>query len=300
MKRGAPTGWILCLVLPAALLIGCAATLAPKELVDARAAYQRAETSKGAGLMPVPLHEAKVALDVAEAAFVNDAESGRTVGLAYVADRKAKLAEAQGNTAEASAQKAKAQQDLATLQTQDLANTKQGLASAQSELSRTQGQLNLTAEQLAVEKKAREAADKRAREAMDKLGMAAALSIKEEPRGTVIILPGSVLFASNKWELLPGAQAKLDAVAEALKNHEDHKMVVEGHTDSQGSEGPNLELGQKRAQSVRDYLVARGVKSEAINAMGIGQVRPIADNKSPEGRANNRRVEIIVQPIEKR
>jgi outer membrane protein OmpA-like peptidoglycan-associated protein len=293
-------GWILGLVLPAALMIGCAATMPPKELVDARAAYQRAEMSKGAGLMPVPLHEARLALDSAEAAFVNDAESGRTVGLAYVAERKAQLAEAQGNTAEASAQKTQAQKDLAALQTQDLAATKQGLASAQSELSRTQGQLNLTAEQLAVEKKAREAADKRAREAMDKLGMAAALSIKEEPRGTVIVLPGSVLFASNKWELLPSARVKLDAVAEALKNHEDHKMVVEGHTDSQGTEESNVELGQKRAQSVRDYLVARGVKSETIAAMGLGENRPIADNNSPEGRANNRRVEIIVQPIERR
>ena len=307
MKRNVSTGWLLCLVLPAALLIGCASTLAPKQLVDARAAYQRAETSKGAGLMPVPLHEAKLALDVAEASFVNDAELDRTIGLAYVAERKAKLAEAQGITADQVAQNAQAQKQLASMQSQDLANTKQGLANAQQglvnaqgELSRTQGQLNMTAEQLAAEKKAREAADKRAREAMDKLGMAAALSIKEEPRGTVIILPGSVLFASNKWELLPGAQVKLDAVAEALKNQSDHKMVVEGHTDSQGTEASNMELRQKRAQSVRDYLVARGVKQETINAMGIGQVRPIADNKSPEGRANNRRVEIIVQPIEKR
>jgi len=284
----------------AVVLIACGAAQPPKELVDARAAYQRAQASKGAALSPVPLHEAKLALDQAESAFNEDSEAQRTKDLAYVAERKAEFAESQGNTSDATAQKEQAQKDLATLQADDLTKTRQGLQAARGELSKTKDQLNMTAEQLAAEKKAREAAEKRARDAMDKLGVAAALSIKEEPRGTVIILPGSVLFPSNKWDLLPAAQEKLNAVAEALKNQEDHKMVVEGHTDSQGSEQSNLELGQKRAQSVRDYLVSRGVKSDTITAVGIGQGRPIADNKSPEGRANNRRVEIIVQPIEKR
>jgi outer membrane protein OmpA-like peptidoglycan-associated protein len=89
-------------------------------------------------------------------------------------------------------------------------------------------------------------------------------------------------------------------VAEALKNQADHRMVVEGHTDSQGTESSNMELSMKRAQSVRDYLVSRGVPTEIISATGLGQSRPVADNHSAEGRANNRRVEIIVQPVEKR
>ena len=290
----------LSLAIPAVLLIGCASTLPPQELVDARASYQRAQTGRGAALTPVPLHEAKLALDAAEAAFVDDAESERVTSLGYVASRKAQLAESQGNTAEAMAQKGQAEKDLVTFQGQALASTQQGLQNAQAELQKTRGQLTMTAEQLATEKKAREAAEKRAREALDKLGMAAALSVKEEPRGTIIVLPGSVLFASNKWELLPGAQEKLNAVAEALKNQEDHRILVEGHTDSQGTEQSNVELGEKRAQSVRTYLVSRGVKAETITAIGIGQSRPIADNKSPEGRANNRRVEVIIQPLEKR
>jgi outer membrane protein OmpA-like peptidoglycan-associated protein len=293
-------GWILGLAIPAVLLVGCASVTPPKELVDARAAYQRAQTSKAAELQPVPLHEAKLALDAAEASFVEAPEAARTVSLAYVASRKAELAQSRGNIADAVAQKGQAEKDLVSLQGQALANTRQGLQSAQDELARTRGQLNMTAEQLEAEKNARQAAEKRARDAMDKLGMAAALSVKEETRGTVIVLPGSVLFASNKWDLLPGAQEKLNAVAEALKNQDDHKILVEGHTDSQGNEQSNLELGQRRAQSVRDYLVSRGVKTETISAVGIGQIRPIADNKSPEGRANNRRVEVIVQPIEKR
>lgn len=61
-----------------------------------------------------------------------------------------------------------------------------------------------------------------------------------------------------------------------------------------------MELAQRRAQSVRDFLVSHGVKSETVTASGIGQGRPIADNKSAEGRANNRRVEIVIQKSEKR
>jgi len=287
-------------LLSALFLLGCASAPPPVELVDARSAYEHAQASRGAVLTPVPLHEAKLALDAAEQAYTNDAESIQTRDLSYVATRKSQLAESRGNSAEAAARRDQAQRDLAQIQAQSLAQSQAGLTAAQGELSRTRDQLNMTAEQLATEKTARAAAEKRARDAMDKLGVAAALSVKDEPRGTVILLPGNVLFASGKWELLPGAREKLKAVAEALKNQEDHKIVVEGHTDSQGTETANLELGQKRAQSVRDYLVSQGVDDDHITSEGIGQSRPVADNKSPEGRANNRRVEIIVQPLEKR
>ena len=73
-------------------------------------------------------------------------------------------------------------------------------------------------------------------------------------------------------------------------------MVVEGHTDSQGADAMNQELSQKRAESVRTYLVSRGIAADRITAQGFGPSRPIADNTSPEGRANNRRVEIVVKP----
>ncbi len=76
-------------------------------------------------------------------------------------------------------------------------------------------------------------------------------------------------------------------------------MTVEGHTDSQGQKAYNVELGQKRAQAVREQLVARGVAADRIKAVGIGPDRPIADNTSAEGRANNRRVEIIVEPAKR-
>lgn len=113
----------------------------------------------------------------------------------------------------------------------------------------------------------------------------------------VITLSGSVLFASGKSELLPAAQARLSEVAQALTQQSpDAKIVVEGHTDSQGSQDFNLELSAKRAQAVRDYLASHGVAPDRISSEGMGFSRPIADNKTAEGRANNRRVEIVVQP----
>lgn len=113
----------------------------------------------------------------------------------------------------------------------------------------------------------------------------------------VITLSGSVLFASAKSDLLPAAQLKLNEVANALiKEDPLSKIVVEGHTDSQGGVPYNQDLSQRRAQAVRDYLVSRGIASDRVTSQGFGSSRSIADNNSAEGRANNRRVEIVVQP----
>jgi outer membrane protein OmpA-like peptidoglycan-associated protein len=289
------------LALCAALLVACATPAAPKELLDARSAYNRAQSGPAGRLNPAEVHEAKVALDQAEQAFEADAESQHTKDMAYVAQRKSEWAAATGNASDSQKQRDDAQRELQTLTQGNLAKAQAGLQQTQGELSKTKQALNMTAEQLAAEKKARQIAEKRARDAMDKLAVAAALSIKEEPRGTVIILPGSVLFASNKYDLLPAAQEKLNHVADALKNQQDEsKIVVEGHTDSQGTEQSNQVLGTNRATAVMNYLIGRGVKKDHISAVGIGQGRPVADNKSAEGRANNRRVEIIITPIERR
>lgn len=97
--------------------------------------------------------------------------------------------------------------------------------------------------------------------------------------------------------MLPAAQLKLNGVAEALTQQDpDSKMVVEGHTDSQGGDSYNQDLSQRRAQTVRDYLVSRGIAADRVRSQGFGSSRSVADNKSTEGRANNRRVEIVVAP----
>jgi outer membrane protein OmpA-like peptidoglycan-associated protein len=135
--------------------------------------------------------------------------------------------------------------------------------------------------------------EKRTADALAALAKLAA--VKEEERGLVITLSGGVLFQSAKSTLMPSAQVKLDQVAKALLAVPARGLIVEGHTDSQGSESYNQGLSQRRADAVRDYLVQKGYPADRIQARGKGKGSPIADNASPEGRANNRRVEIIIE-----
>jgi outer membrane protein OmpA-like peptidoglycan-associated protein len=271
-----------------ALLVGCGSTLPPKELVDARAAYQSASKGPAAQQSPAELHVAKQALDQAERSFNDDGDSPQTKDFAYIAIRKAQLADASARAALAVKDKEAAERDAQSL-------TADQLRKAQNELSSTKSNLEKTQDQLAREKAAREAAEKRAAQALADLQKIA--SVKQESRGMVITLSGSVLFPTNESTLLPGAILKLNEVAEALtKGNPDANITIEGHTDSQGQRDYNMQLSQKRADAVKDQLVARGVAADRIKTVGIGPDRPIADNKTAEGRANNRRVEIIVQP----
>lgn len=273
-------------------LVGCASTPAPQDLLDARSAYQHAQTGPAVQYKPDQVHEAKVALDKAEQSFVDDPADQKTKDLAYVAQRKAQLAEANAANAQAQSVKGQAENDANVA-------TKGQLAQTRGQLANAGAQLNSANQALEVEKKARTDADKRAKDAMDRLA-ASIGSVKQEPRGMVITLSGSVLFASNKDALLPAAQERLGQVGDALKTQEDRKILVEGHTDSQGSAASNQGLSERRAQAVVSFLVSRGVPADQIRGQGLGPSRPIADNTSIEGRANNRRVEIIVQPGETR
>lgn len=124
--------------------------------------------------------------------------------------------------------------------------------------------------------------------------LATLASLKEEERGVVVTLTGSVLFKSGKSTLMPSAQTKLDQVANALLTIQARNLIIEGHTDSQGSDADNQELSQRRSEAVRDYLVQRGYPASHIQSQGRGEGSPVAKNDSPEGRANNRRVEIVI------
>ena len=269
-------------------IAGCATTKTPVELLTARVLYNTATKSAAASHDPADLHTAKKALDAAEHSFEEDGDTQSTRDLAYTADRRARIAESRGNASKATEAQKKTIDDMHTEQSVELGQANKKLA--------VQGQaIETQAAQIAAEKEARAAAEKRAAQAAADLAKFA--SVKEESRGMVITLSGGVLFASAKAELLPAAQLKLNSVADALMQQDpDSKMVVEGHTDSQGGESYNQDLSQRRAQTVRDYLVTRGVASDRVTAQGFGPSRSIADNKSAEGRANNRRVEIVVQP----
>jgi outer membrane protein OmpA-like peptidoglycan-associated protein len=191
-----------------------------------------------------------------------------------VAQRKAQLAEVQGRTMETNEALRQLEKGAEQAQVTELQQMRGALGSAQA------GQR--TAE---------------ARTATANAELARLASVKQEDRGMVITLSGSVLFASDKTELLPAAQERLTEVAKALNEGDDaSQMVVEGHTDSKGSASHNQELSTQRAEAVRRFLVSQGISESRIRAMGLGFSRPVADNKSAEGRANTRRVEIVVQP----
>ncbi len=260
----------------------------PQELVSARTAYERASHGPAAQLNPAGLHSAKQTLDVAEHSFSEEGDSQETKDLAYTAERRAQTAEVRASDLQSVKLK---EQTMAQMHSSQASQVQ--LTSA--ELGRAKAQLQNQAQELQTERERRDEAEKRAASAG--AALAGLATVKQEPRGMVITLSGGVLFASNKSDLLPAAHRKLDEVANALtKQSPESKIVVEGHADSMGAAAYNQELSQRRAESVRQYLVSRGLSGDRVVAEGFGVTRPIADNASPEGRANNRRVEIVVQP----
>lgn len=112
----------------------------------------------------------------------------------------------------------------------------------------------------------------------------------------VVSLVGDVTFAFGKWSLSSQGKASLDGVINNIVSQSNlvRGVEVEGHTDSVGSAKYNMKLSQRRANSVRDYMVSKGVAAGLIKAIGKGEENPIADNKTKVGRAKNRRVEIKI------
>jgi outer membrane protein OmpA-like peptidoglycan-associated protein len=271
----------------------CASSTPTPELVNARQAYDRARTDPTASLVPDSVLSAKQALDKAESVHNSDPQSDAEKSYAYVAQRRAELALALGDNA-----KAKQQADAAAAHYTELQDKLRTSAVAQLGAERNQvNQLGSALQQtqtgLAAETAARKAADARAARAMESLNKIA--QVKEESRGMVITLSGQVLFVTGKSELLPAAQDQLDQVAKALQDQGDIKpMVVEGYTDSVGTDSSNLTLSKNRAEAVRAYLVSKGIPSDKITSVGKGKANPVASNDTADGRANNRRVEIVI------
>jgi len=167
------------------------------------------------------------------------------------------------------------------------------LARAQAQVDEQRAQLQARQQELEEARKQQAQAEADRQAAMQELQRFA--KVQEEQRGTVITLPGGLLFAPGRSDLSSGAQRALEEVAQALETVPDQHVVIEGHTDSRGGEDTNYELSVLRANAVREFLAARGVGRDRIEAVGFGETRPIASNESAEGRATNRRVEIVVQ-----
>ena len=119
------------------------------------------------------------------------------------------------------------------------------------------------------------------------------LETRETARGLIVNV-SDVLFDTAKATLKPGAREKLARVAGILASHPDLKIEVEGHTDSVGGDDYNQRLSERRAESVRSYLVEQKIPPTALDAEGFGESRPVATNATPAGRQQNRRVELVV------
>lgn len=295
------------------------ATAPPIELVNARQAFQQAKAGPAAELVPAELHKAELALAVAEAAFKDDPESFRTNNLAYVADRKAKLAEALASTARENASAEKANKDYQAAQAEIVKNTKEELAASERNAAASTEQLAATeAARLEAERRAaganaeaaraKETADAEARR-VKAASDAEALRVKAladtEARrltnaiivlekGKSVVLKG-VTFETNRATLRAESESILTKAYNALVANPDAQVEISGHTDNVGSEAANQALSLKRAQSVRNWLVQKGIASNRMNAVGKGENEPVASNDTDAGRADNRRIEFFVQ-----
>jgi outer membrane protein OmpA-like peptidoglycan-associated protein len=279
----------------------------PRELVEARAAFARASAGPASQHSPARLRLAKQALDEAELAY-GGAPPEEVADKAYIATRRVESAEAEAAVVAESQRREKALRELATLSgvhaeraraeiaaAEQRANTEGQRASAAEQVARDeQGRTAQANASLESEREARGQAEARARAALAELERQA--NVKRETRGLVITLSGQVLFVTDEATLLPAARTSLDSVAAALAGvtAETGKVIIEGHTDSTGPRDYNVTLARRRAEAVQDYLVSRGVARDLFRVEGVGPDRPVASNASTEGRANNRRVEIVI------
>jgi outer membrane protein OmpA-like peptidoglycan-associated protein len=264
------------LLMMAALVGGGCATTRPVDLVNARVAYDRARAGKAPYAAPADLQVASVALDVAEDSYETEGDSAGTQNRSYVALRRAQIAEARAEQVEDEARLDEFERYVLAAQQRELAvlRAREGAAAAAQNSQESDRQTRAAAQDLA------------------RVG-----AVREDQRGMIVTLSGGMLFPSGKSELMASARDELSVVATALKERAPRStVVIEGHSDSRGAQDMNLLLSAKRAEAVRDFLVAHGVAEERIDVEGLGYHHPIASNGTAKGRASNRRVEIVLLP----
>jgi outer membrane protein OmpA-like peptidoglycan-associated protein len=125
------------------------------------------------------------------------------------------------------------------------------------------------------------------------------VSVTRNGDNLVLNMPGNVTFKTGSSDLNPDFFKVLDSVGLVLKEYDKTLVIIAGHTDNVGSDQMNQDLSQKRAISVGQYLAGRGVSDTRMMINGFGESRPVASNDSPEGRTQNRRVELTLEPITK-
>ena len=300
----------MALALSTGLLVACAGSQPrPPELVRLENELARLQSD------PVVSAKAPEELHQATNAVYNLSEHGDDMKAAvfdhhiYMADRLLQIAEAEGRSrfareridtlsaererlvAEARAMEAERARREANMARQD-ANA----ALAQADAERREAAM--ARERAEAERRdamlARQQAEAARAELQAMQAMIDDLQARQTERGLVVTL-GDVLFETDRAELKAGAKRNLDKLVAALREHDETTVAIEGHTDSTGSDSYNLDLSQRRAQSVFSYLTGQGIDRARLSTAGMGEGYPVASNDTSAGRQQNRRVEIIIQ-----
>ena len=140
--------------------------------------------------------------------------------------------------------------------------------------------------------------DKQEQDMRNALAQSEAIAIQREGNVLALTFRSDFTFAVNSAAIRPGLDSELSRVAQVLNAYPQTTLTVAGHTDSTGSEEYNQTLSQKRADSVKNALVQRGVAAYRINAVGYGESQPVGDNETEFGRQQNRRVEVRINPVD--
>ena len=259
-------------------MAACASAPQPNvALENARSAVRSAEADPNvATYAALDMHTARKELDAAEAASAARDEKGIDQP-AYLAAQTAHLAQlkasAKANDARVAAGKAERDQIQLSARTKEVGSALQKAANADA--ARDQANQQTAAVQAELD----------------------ALKAKPTDRGLVLTL-GDVLFDTGKADLNPGASRNLDQLVVFLTDHPERRVEIDGYTDNVGTDTFNLSLSERRADTVRNVLVNRGIDSSRIVTRGYGKDFGVASNVDSGGRQLNRRVEIVIGGVD--
>ena len=277
----------------AVLTVACATvTPTPASLVQAQTLYASLETQHAEQRVEGDMIRARASIDTAGTAVTQGQNPTYVEGMAEIALRTVQIADAHfgrsiAQSATDSVQRLKLTRQLAASQARQAA-----LEVARADAEQRAAAATARADSL---RRAADAANAQLEQAMSQLQslVVEMTNLKRTPRGLVISL-SDILFDLGQATLKPGAEASVQKISAVLKQYPDHKISVEGYTDSTGSAAFNQQLSENRAMTVRDALVTGGMDSTAISVHGYGKANPVATNATADGRQQNRRVEIVV------
>ena len=297
-------------VLAAAMLAACASAPTSNAMLDeARSDYGIAQANtQTQALAAAELKQAGDALAMADAAFARREDTSRVNQLAYLARQRVALATetagrkiSETTVAEAGAERDKlrlaARTREADTATQTAAMATRDAAASQRQANASQQQAASAQQQAAASQQVAVASQMQAGEAERRARALETqlrdLNAKKTDRGMVITI-GDVLFDSGQSQIKAGGLRNIEKLGGFLKEYPQRKAMIEGYTDSTGSDSTNLALSGRRADAVMAALVGMGVSRSQLAAQGYGETHPVAGNESSGGRQMNRRVEIVL------